>query len=97
MQTQTLSIAGHTISEMAQSKAQKVGAEFEGILLNMVLGAVDKSFSELPGAKLLQETEAYSGFGMQALTSGLARAGGIGLAKMISSALEKSRPGQDAR
>ena len=79
------------------SKAQKAGAEFEGVLLNIVLGAVERSFSELPGTKLQQENQAYNGLGMQALTSGLARAGGIGLGKMISAALEKSEKTHRAR
>lgn len=79
------------------AKAQKAGAEFEGVLLNIVLGAVERSFSELPGTKLQQENQAYNGLGMQALTSGLARAGGIGLGKMISAALEKSEKTHRAR
>lgn len=73
-----------------RAKAQKAGTEFEAVLLNTVLGAIERSFSELPGTKLQHETEAYSGMGMQALTSGLARAGGIGIGKIISAALEKA-------
>lgn len=79
------------------AKAQKAGAEFEGVLLNIVLGAVERSFSELPGTKVQQENQAYNGLGMQALTSGLARAGGIGLGKMIAAALEKSEQAHRAR
>ena len=79
------------------AKAQKAGAEFEGVLLNIVLGAVERSFSELPGTKLQQENQAYNGLGMQELTAGLARAGGIGLGKMISAALEKSEKTHQAR
>lgn len=78
-------------------KAQKAGAEFEGVLLNIVLGAVERSFSELPGSKVQQEDQAYNGLGMQALASGLARAGGIGLGKMIAAALEKSERSHRAR
>lgn len=79
------------------AKAQKAGAEFEGVLLNIVLGAVERSFSELPGTKVQQENQSYNGLGMQALTSGLARAGGIGLGKMIAAALEKSEHAHHAR
>ena len=78
-------------------KAEKAGAEFEGVLLNIVLGAVERSFSELPGTKVQQENQAYNGLGMQALTSGLARAGGIGLGKMISAALEKNEKAHKSR
>ena len=72
------------------ARTQKAGAEFEAVLLNTVFGAIERSFSKLPGTKLQQKTEAYNGLGMQALTSGLARAGGIGIGKIISSALEKT-------
>lgn len=96
---QILPIANPTTPADAaiSAKAQKAGAEFEGVLLNIVLGAVERSFSELPGAKVQQEDQAYNGLGMQALTSGLARARGIGLGKMIASALEQSEQAHQAR
>lgn len=72
------------------AKALKAGEQFEAILLNMVLGGVERSFTQLPGSKIGQETEAYSGLGMQALTSGLAHAGGIGIAATIAKSLQKT-------
>lgn len=97
MLTQAMNLSVADASAAVHAKAQKAGGEFEAILLNMVLGAVEKSFSELPGTKLHEENQAYNGMGMQALTSGLARAGGIGIGKMISAALEKTLPKQGAR
>lgn len=85
-------VSGHAqfAPEDPRGKAQKAGVEFEAVLLNMVFGAVERSFSELPGAKLQQQTEAYGGFAMQGLTSGLARSGGIGLGKFITESLIKT-------
>lgn len=71
-------------------KAVRAGAEFEAVLLNQVLGELERSFAQLPGSKLEQATEAYSGLGMQALTSGMARTGGIGLSRMITRSLLKT-------
>lgn len=96
MRAQAVNIVPSPPRDSAQAKAEKAGADFEAVLLNLVLGAVEKSFAELPGTKLEQQTQAYSGFAMQSLTSGLARAGGIGIGKFIARALinaeAKERP-----
>lgn len=76
-------------AEAADLKIRKAGARFEGILLNKVWGDLERAFTDLPGKKADQSTEAYSGFAMQALASGLADAGGIGLGRIIASALAK--------
>jgi Rod binding domain-containing protein len=84
-------IAGGTSgAETLQTKTHKAGEQFEAVLLNMVLGGVERSFAQLPGSKIEHATEAYSGMGMQALSSSLARAGGIGIAAMIAKALSKT-------
>jgi len=70
-----------------QPRALKAGAEFEAVLLNTIFGELERSFSQLPGSKVEHATEAYGGLGMQALSSGLTRSGGIGLSRMISQAL----------
>ena len=74
-------------------QAERAGQEFESVLLNMVLGAVERSFAQLPGDKFDHSTEAYSGMAMQSLAAGLAKAGGIGLAKFITAGLIKNEPG----
>lgn len=71
----------------AQTKAMKAGAQFEAILLNMVFGDLQKTFSQLPGANEDFIASSYNGFGMEALTSGLARGKGIGLGAFITKAL----------
>src|SRR5258708_9647721 len=77
-------------SQPERARAFEAGAQFEAVLLNTVLGPLEHSFSHLPGGKKEdQASEGYSGMAMQALTSGLARSGGIGVGKMIAEELLK--------
>jgi Rod binding domain-containing protein len=70
------------------TRAWQAGMQFEAVLLNTVLGSLEQSFSHLPGGKKEDHaSEGYSSMAMQALTSGLARSGGIGLGKMIAGEL----------
>jgi hypothetical protein len=71
----------------SQAKAAKAGAQFEAILLNLVFGDLQKTFSQLPGTSQDPISKSYAGFGMEALTTGLARNGGIGLGSFITKAL----------
>lgn len=73
--------------ESADLKLRKAGMQFEAILLNKVLGDLEHAFTSLPGKKEDHATEAYGGFAMQALASGLAEAGGIGIGAIIAKAL----------
>ena len=70
-----------------QAKAEKAGAQFEAILLNMVFGELQRTFSQLPGATRDAVSKSYDGFGTEALTAGLARSGGIGLGAFIAKGL----------
>jgi hypothetical protein len=70
-------------------RAVQAGRQFEAVLLNLVFGNLERAFSQLPGGKVEHATEAYAGLGMQALTSGVAEAGGIGISRLITRALEK--------
>jgi hypothetical protein len=83
----TTNIDSTASADAVRPRALKAAAEFEAVLLNTVFGELEHSFSQLPGSKVEHATEAYSGLGMQALTSGLARSGGIGLSEMITRAL----------
>jgi Rod binding domain-containing protein len=70
-------------------KALKAGAQFEALLLNNVLGAVEHAFTNLPEGKESPATDPYRGFAMQALSLGLAERGGIGLGRLMARALSK--------
>jgi Rod binding domain-containing protein len=72
-----------------QARADKAGAQFEGILLNMVFGELQRTFSQLPGATRDAVSKSYDGFGTEALTAGLARGGGVGLGAFIAKGLMK--------
>ena len=85
--------------QSADVKIRRAGAQFEAILLNKVLGDLEHAFTDLPGKKEDHSTQVYSGFAMQALASGLADAGGIGLGRMVGKALAAqaiSSPGSKA-
>ena len=70
-----------------QARASQAGAQFEAILLNMVFGELQRTFSQLPGASRDAVSKSYDGFGTEALSAGLARSGGIGLGAFIAKAL----------
>jgi hypothetical protein len=89
-----MSVAGIslTVSQAAgedvlPAGAARAGAQFEAILLNIVFADLERTFSQLPGASEDPISRSYSGFGMEALTSGLARNGGIGLGAFIAKSL----------
>ena len=72
-----------------EAKAEKAGAQFEAILLNMVFGELQRTFSQLPGATRDAVSKSYDGFGTEALTAGLACSGGVGLGAFIAKGLMK--------
>lgn len=89
----SLSTAAAT-SSTPPARALQAGMQFEAVLLNTLLGELEHSFSHLPGGKKEEQASAsYGSMAMQALTSGLARGGGIGLGKIIAAALLKHSPG----
>jgi len=79
--------ATYPVSDPLQAKADKAGAQFEAILLNMVFGELQRTFSQLPGATRDAVSKSYDGFGTEALTAGLARSGGVGLGAFIAKGL----------
>ena len=75
------------VTDPLQVKADRAGAQFEAILLNMVFGELQRAFSQLPGATRDAVSKSYDGFGTEALTAGLARSGGVGLGAFIAKGL----------
>ena len=70
-------------------KIAKAAHEFEAVLLNTVLGPLERTFSSLPGKETDAISDNYHSLGMQALTSSLAGKGGFGIADMIVKSLSK--------
>jgi len=72
-------------------KAVKAAQQFEAVLLNDLLGHLQKTFVSLPGKDSDSKTENYDFMSTQALATGLASAGGIGIARMISHKLLQNK------
>jgi len=83
-------------------KIDKTAREFEGILLGEWLQQAEKSFASVPGGDSGQNTDPghdqLQSIGCEFLGGALSKAGGIGIAKMISQhlkAAEASRANSD--
>lgn len=85
MNVTTVSSSARAVPD--QARAFKAGAQFEAILLNTVFSDLERTFSQLPGETRDAVSKSYDGFAMEALSSGLARNGGIGLGGFIAKAL----------
>ncbi|HXW90275.1 MAG TPA: rod-binding protein [Terriglobales bacterium] len=76
------------------AKIDKAAKEFEGILLGEWLEKAEKSFASVPGADPDQDSDPghdqFQSIGCQFLAEALSKAGGIGIASMISQHLEAS-------
>jgi Rod binding domain-containing protein len=70
-------------------KIAKAAHDFEAVLLNTLLGPLEKTFSSLPGKETDAVSDNYHSLGMQALASSLAARGGVGIAAMIVKSLSK--------
>jgi Rod binding domain-containing protein len=80
-------------SDKDNSKIEKSSKDFESILLGSWLQQTEQSFGSLPGAEdddADSGKDQYSGIAMQALGTSMTAAGGIGIAKMISTSLHKT-------
>jgi Rod binding domain-containing protein len=76
------------------SKIEKSAKDFESILLGSWLQQAEQSFGSLPGGDddgdVDPGKEQFQGMAMQSLGSSMTAAGGIGIAKMISTQLHKA-------
>ncbi len=75
--------ASSPVPAAVPKKLAHVAEQFETVLLNDLLGPLEKSFSSLPGGDNLPGSSDYQYLGTQALASGLAASGGFGIAAMI--------------
>lgn len=77
--------AGANRKKIAQSARQ-----FEAQLLTSVLASLEKSFGSVPGTEESGVSAQYRSLATQNLASAWAEAGGVGLAKILTSALLKA-------
>lgn len=74
------------------ARIQKSAKEFEAMLLGSWLQQAEQSFATIPGADDEENAatrEQMMSLGVQTLSQAMANSGGIGIAKMIETALEK--------
>ena len=72
-----------TVEDPKAAKALRAGTQFEAVLLNAVFGGLQLAFTHLPGGQRSNSTQSYDGIAMEALTSGISHAGGIGLGALV--------------
>ncbi len=76
-------------------KIEKSAKDFESILLGSWLQQAEQSFGSLPGGDDEDSgKDQFQGMAMQQLGTSMTAAGGIGIAKMISTQLHKSESAQ---
>jgi Rod binding domain-containing protein len=78
------SAAGSAPTTAYADRVVHTSRQFEAVLLNTLLGSLERSFSALPGKKPDSVADDYHSMGMQALASTLASRGGVGIANMIT-------------
>jgi Rod binding domain-containing protein len=67
----------------------RAAQDFEALLLGALLDPIEHSFSSVPGEDDATGSDAYRDLGTEALASGLAASGGLGIAAMIARNLLK--------
>ena len=77
----------HGVPASGESGLKTVVAQFEAVLLEMLVGGLQKTFSSLGDKNDLGVGSTYDYLGTQALASAWAQAGGIGLGRAISDKL----------
>jgi len=71
----------------APQKVVQAAHQFEAVLLNTLLGSLEKSMAKAPGASAEDSGTDYSYMGTQALASLLGDRGALGVAAMITKKL----------
>lgn len=82
-----------------KAKIEKSAQDFESVLIGQWLEQAEKSFATVPGGDPDNQTDPghdqFQGIAMQSLAQHLTKAGGLGIAHMISQALEKTTEKND--
>jgi Rod binding domain-containing protein len=77
----------------ALGRGEKAAREFEAQLIGTVLESLEKTFATLPGEDAMAGQDDYNYLGTEALATGLAAAGGFGIARLISERLSTEHAG----
>jgi Rod binding domain-containing protein len=65
------------------AKIHRAAQDFEALLLGSLLRTLEQTFSAVPGDSRVPGSDDYEYLGTQALASGLAASGGLGIADLI--------------
>ncbi|HEY1802508.1 MAG TPA: hypothetical protein VGG46_16395 [Terriglobales bacterium] len=78
-----------------KAKIEKSARDFESVLIGQWLEQAEKSFATVPGGDPDNQTDPghdqLQGIATQSLSQALTKAGGLGIAHMLSKALEKAQ------
>ncbi len=79
-------------TQVSDTKLLSTAREFESILLGQWLQGAESSFGSVPGSEDDQDAgdDQMKGFSVQQLAKSLSASGGVGIAGLVSKALEKS-------
>ena len=79
-------------STAGNSRLSHAAVEFESVLLGQWLQSAQKSFATVPGSEEDEDAggDQMLGFATQQLAQSIARSGGLGIARIVEHALEKS-------
>jgi len=87
------SIAPQDKAQPNSRQVVQAAHEFEAMLLHALLGSLQQSFASLPGEEKKAGSGEYEYLGTQALATGLANSGGLGIAQMVIRDLTRNRVG----
>jgi len=72
-----------------RARILKAAQEFEAMLLATLLNSFQKSMVSLPGGDSDGASESYGQFGVESMAAGISAAGGLGIARLLTSKLLK--------
>ncbi len=101
--TSLMDLSAQRAAALAQSKSaasspaqmKKAALDFEAILLAQWLDSAEKSFGTVPGGDPMQDPghDQLQGIAVQHIAQAVAKAGGIGIGRMLLGFFERSQPG----
>ena len=87
---QPVASTGRSPESFAHRKLRKAAQDFEGILLSQLWDQLGMGFSSLSGSSPMAGAETLNSLAIQALSTALARRGGLGIGAMLVRQLEPS-------
>jgi Rod binding domain-containing protein len=87
---QKVAATGGSPEGLAHRKLRKAAQDFEGILISELWDQLQMGFSSLPGSTPMAGSETLNSLAIQALSTALARRGGLGIGEMLVHHLEPS-------